>query len=86
MIVNQHLVIHFDAYENLEKVRSRSSGSDVFIEIFLSFQPQLSISSIQSVINELTAGLEKDIRNSHVTVVASAYQKKLLPQATPHNS
>jgi cation diffusion facilitator family transporter len=78
MIVNQHLVIHFDAYESLEKVRSRSSGSDVFIEISLSFQQQATISSIQAVIDELTSGLEQEIRNSHVTVVASAHRNTTL--------
>lgn len=72
MVVNRHLIRHFDSYEMLDRVRSRKAGGDIFIEIFLAFSGHRTIGDIQPLINELRADIEQEIRRSRVTVVARA--------------
>lgn len=69
-IINRHLAQYFDAYEMLDKVRSRTSGVDVFIEIFLNFHPNRSIGDIQVVLADIKGGIERDIPGSQVLMVA----------------
>jgi cation diffusion facilitator family transporter len=72
MVVNRHLIRHFDSYEMLDRVRSRKSGGDVFIEIFLAFDAKRTIGGIQPLIDDLCSGIEGEIRRSRVTVVVRA--------------
>lgn len=72
MVVNRHLIRHFDSYDNLDRVRSRKSGGDIFIEIFLAFEARRTIGEIQPLIDDLREGIEGEIRRSRVTVVARA--------------
>lgn len=73
MVINQHLVRHFEAYAMLDQVRSRCSGGDIFVEIFLGFDARKSIGEIQHVVDALKQGLEREIRNARVTIVARAH-------------
>jgi cation diffusion facilitator family transporter len=72
MVVNRHLIRHFDSYEMLDRVRSRKSGGDVFIEIFLAFDAERRIGEIQPLLDDLRGGIEGEIRRSRVTVVSRA--------------
>lgn len=72
MVVNRHLIRHFDSYDNLDRVRSRKSGGDIFIEIFLAFDSRRTIGEIQPLIDDLRKGIEGEIRRSRVTVVSRA--------------
>jgi divalent metal cation (Fe/Co/Zn/Cd) transporter len=69
-IINRHLAQYFDGYETLDKVRSRTSGVDVFIEIFLNFHPNRSIENIQVVLGDIKGGIEREIPGSQVLMVA----------------
>ena len=60
---------YFDEYERFHGVRSRKSGGDVYVEIFLEFDGNKQMAEVQSVINEMQAGLEQKIQNSHVSIV-----------------
>jgi divalent metal cation (Fe/Co/Zn/Cd) transporter len=73
-IINRHLAQYFDAYEMLDKVRSRTSGADVFIEIFLNFHPNRSIGDIQVVLGDIKGGIEREIPGSQVIMVAGAME------------
>lgn len=74
VIINQHLVRHFHSYLNLDCVRSRCAGSTVFIDIFLGFHPQQSIREIQATVDNLRAGLERDIPSAMVTVIPRSHE------------
>jgi len=74
VIINQHLVRHFDGYLNLDGVRSRCSGSTIFIDIFLGFHPQQSIREIQATVDKLRLGLEQDIPSAKVTVIPRSHE------------
>ena len=72
MVVNRHLIRHFDSYEMLDLVRSRKSGGDIFIEIFLAFDASRTLGDIQPLLNDLRDGIQAEIRRSRVTVVSRA--------------
>ncbi|MBJ7260097.1 MAG: cation transporter [Chthoniobacterales bacterium] len=74
VIINQHLVRNFECYLNLDGVRSRCSGSTIFIDIFLGFHPQQSIREIQATVDKLRAGLEQDIPSAKVTVIPRSHE------------
>ena len=74
VIINQHLVRNFDCYLNLDGVRSRCSGSTIFIDIFLGFHPQQSIREIQTTVDKLRSGLEQDIPSARVTVIPRSHE------------
>jgi cation diffusion facilitator family transporter len=76
-VINQQLVAHFHSYGMLERVRSRASGGDVFIDIFLSFHPATSMGDIQTVIDSIRDGIERQIHGARVTVVPSATRREL---------
>jgi len=74
VIINQHLVRNFECYLNLDGVRSRCSGSTIYIEIFLGFHPQQSIREIQTTVDKLRSGLEQDIPSAKVTVIPRSHE------------
>jgi divalent metal cation (Fe/Co/Zn/Cd) transporter len=53
----------------LHGIRSRRSGSSVYIEIFLEFDGRRPMAEVQTVINRMKEGLEQQIQGSHVTIV-----------------
>ena len=81
MVVNRHLIRHFDSYQRLDRVRSRKAGGDIFIEIFLAFSGDRTLDDIQPLIDDLRTGIEKEIRRASVTVVARAASAVLETEA-----
>jgi cation diffusion facilitator family transporter len=69
MVIVRHLAEFFDDYTALHGVRSRRSGSNVYIEIFLEFDPGKPMGEVQGAINRIKASLEKNIPKSCVSVV-----------------
>ncbi|MFA5262410.1 MAG: cation diffusion facilitator family transporter [Opitutaceae bacterium] len=62
------LARHFDRYDELLEVRSRRSGSQVFVEIILGFSPELKAAEVEATARALKAELEKEIPGSRVTI------------------
>ena len=70
MLITRALVNHFDNYLSFDEVRSRTSGREVFIDIFLGFESSKTIGEIQPVLDDLRTMLESEI--PHSTVVVNA--------------
>lgn len=68
IIILRELAHFLDDYEQLHGIRTRRSGSQVFIELFLEFAPQRTVADVQPVIDRLTGCLETAIPGSRVTV------------------
>jgi ferrous-iron efflux pump FieF len=68
LVITRELVAHFDEYENLRGIRSRRSGSQVFIDIFLEIAPDRKVGDVQSFFDTLRTDLESKIPNSRVVV------------------
>jgi ferrous-iron efflux pump FieF len=71
LIIINKLVAFFDEYKEIHGIRSRRSGNNIFIEIFLEFHGQRKMSDVQRVINEMKASMEGTIKGSFVTIVPS---------------
>lgn len=72
MLITKQLVKYFDAYTSLDGVRSRYSGRQVFIEIFLGFDARKSLGEAQEIIDAIRQNLEKEIPHSEVIVIPRA--------------
>jgi len=72
VLINKQLVKHYHAYVSLDGVRTRYSGQNVFIEIFIGFNPDQSLGEVQRVVDEMKKGLESDIPYVDVMIVPRA--------------
>jgi cation diffusion facilitator family transporter len=69
MVIVRHLAEFFDDYTALHGVRSRRSGTNVYIEIFLEFDSNRRMSEVQESINRIKDSLERNIPKSSVSIV-----------------
>jgi ferrous-iron efflux pump FieF len=68
LLITRELVEHFDQYEHIHGIRSRRSGSQVFIDIFLECAADRKVGEVQAFFDTLRTGLESKIPNSRVVV------------------
>jgi divalent metal cation (Fe/Co/Zn/Cd) transporter len=71
MLILRELATSFDKYHEFHGVRSRRSGSRIYIEIFLGFDPEQRAGEIQDFAATLKRSLESQIPGSVVSVVLS---------------
>jgi ferrous-iron efflux pump FieF len=69
MVIVSQLAAFFDEYSALHGIRSRRSGTNVYIEIFLEFDGNRKMSEVQDTINRIRCSLEAHIPKSSVSVV-----------------
>jgi ferrous-iron efflux pump FieF len=69
MVIVRHLAAFFDEYSALHGIRSRRSGTNVYIEIFLEFDGTRKMSEVQGTINRIRNSLEAHIPRSSVSIV-----------------
>jgi cation diffusion facilitator family transporter len=62
------LASHFEEYIDFHGLRSRRSGRDVYIELFLEFDGNRLMSDVQRSIDEMASMIEKGIPGSHVVI------------------
>jgi cation diffusion facilitator family transporter len=72
MVIVRHLAQFFDDYSALHGVRSRRSGSSVYIEIFLEFEGEKKMCEVQETINRIKTSLEVHIPKSTVSIVPTS--------------
>ncbi len=69
MAIMRTLAAHFDDYQQLHDIRSRRSGSQVFVEIFLEFPPQQTHQDVLGRCAQIKHSLEAEIPAAVVWVV-----------------
>lgn len=72
IIILRELTEFFDEYEAFHGVRSRRSGSNIYIEIFLEFDGERRMCEVQGAIDRMKESLESRIPKSSVTIVPSS--------------
>lgn len=72
MVIVRHLARFFNEYTALHGVRSRRSGSSVYIEIFLEFDGQKRMCEVQQVIDRIRISIEAQIPRSTVSIVPTS--------------
>ena len=68
VFILRELARYFNEYEALHGIRSRRSGSHVFVEIFLEFAAEKTVGEVQEVVNRLRRNIEHAIQGSRVTI------------------
>jgi len=72
MVIVQHLAQFFNDHTALHGVRSRRSGSNMYIEIFLEFDGEKRMCEVQETIDRIKASLEAHIPKSAVSIVPTS--------------
>lgn len=68
LVILGELAAFFDDYVALHGIRSRRSGSNVYIEIFMEFDSEKRMSEVQELINRMRESLERKIKSSQVVI------------------
>ncbi|NDA26887.1 MAG: cation transporter, partial [Verrucomicrobia bacterium] len=68
----RQLVRHMDDYERLHKVRSRRSGSHIFVEVFLEFDSNLRMAEVETRIDRLRQAIAETIPGADVSILPHA--------------
>lgn len=71
LVVIKELADHFDQYEQLHTIRSRRSGGNIYIEIFLEFPCDIRMSDVQDTIDAIKQSLEAKISKSSVNIITT---------------
>lgn len=69
LVILRALASHFDEYEALHGIRSRRTGGNTYIEIFLEFEGERKMSEVQQIIDSIKTDLEGKIQGSYVVIV-----------------
>ena len=71
LIILRELVANYDAYDQIHGFRTRRSGSQTFIELFMEFNPETKMESVYALLGRLEAELKNNIPNSQVMIIPS---------------
>ena len=71
VIIIRELVNHFDDYEQIHGFRSRRAGSQVFVELFLEFHPDLTMGQFYGISAHLKAAIRENFPSAQVLVIPS---------------
>jgi len=74
LVILRALAGHFDDYVAFHGVRSRRSGTTVYIDLFLEFEGRKTMAEVQQTIASLQTELERHIPGSRI-VIAPATAK-----------
>ncbi len=84
IIIIRELVNHFDAYEQIHGFRSRRAGSQVFVELFLEFDPRRTMAQVYEASHRIQEAIRGHFANAQVLVIPSrGGPERPLPAATP---
>ncbi len=65
------LALNFHRYAELHDIRSRRSGSEVFVEVFLGFEDEAAMASVMDDIEAIRTSILEEIGNGSVVVIPS---------------
>ncbi|MDD1728987.1 MAG: cation diffusion facilitator family transporter [Methanospirillum sp.] len=70
-LILQDLVEFFDEYIAFHGMKSRLSGNNVYIEIFLEFDDDRKMGEVQDIIDRMKSSIEQKIERSTISIVPS---------------
>lgn len=68
VLINRELAAFYREYKAFHGVRSRRSGNNIFIELFLEFDGSRAMKDVQESINKIKSSLEQKIQGSRVVI------------------
>ena len=76
LIILRQLVLNYEAYDQIHGFRTRRSGSNVFIELFLEFDGETRMLAVYGLLERLESELKKHIPNAQVMIIPSRSHRK----------
>ncbi|RVT91625.1 hypothetical protein EOD42_21930 [Rhodovarius crocodyli] len=67
--INRALAATFDSYDELLAVRTRTQGSDAWIEIEIGFAPDRRMGEVHALSQQITARIQNLIKGAHILVI-----------------
>ena len=71
LIILRELVANFDAYDQIHGFRTRRSGSQAFIELFLEFNPDTRMEALYDLLDRMESALKEQIPQAQVMIIPS---------------
>lgn len=72
----RELARSFDEYDQFHGWRCRRSGTEVYIDLFLEFEPARTMGDVQQAINRIRQRMETSIPGSHVSIVPATSKEQ----------
>ncbi len=69
LVILRELASYFDQYVAFHGIRSRRSGGNIYVEVFLEFDGKKRMAEVQEVIDTMKTRLEQKIPDSKVAIV-----------------
>ena len=63
------LALNFHRYDELHDIRSRRSGSDIFVEVFLGFDPEVTMGEVMEDIQSIRGSILEEVGPASVSVI-----------------
>lgn len=68
LVILKELALFFDDYEAIHGIRSRRSGANIYVEIFLEFDGNRKMSEVQNTVDLIKSHLQEKIHNSQIII------------------
>ena len=68
LVIVKELATYFDHYKEIHGVRSRRSGSHMYVDLMLEFDGAKKMAEVQEIINRMETTLEQRIPGCHVLI------------------
>ena len=69
LVILRELAAYFDQYVAFHGIRSRRSGGNIYVEVFLEFDGKKRMAEVQEVIDNIKTRLEQAMPDSKVAIV-----------------
>lgn len=76
MVIVKELAAHFDHYSGIHGVRSRRSGSHIYVDLLLEFDGDKKMAEVQEIINRMEIDLERSIPGCHVLIAPTTRARR----------
>jgi len=76
LVIVKELAKHFDHYKEIHGVRSRRSGSHIYVDLMLEFDGDKKMAEVQSIINHMETALERSIPGCHVLIAPTTRARR----------
>lgn len=76
LVIVKELAAHFDHYKEIHGVRSRRSGSHVYVDLMLEFDGDKKMAEVQEIINRMETDLERSIPGCHVLIAPTTRDRR----------
>lgn len=71
LIVMKELAEHFHKYVQIHEIKSRQSGGNIYVDIFLEFGSDQLMGEVQDIMDLMKSSLESQIPKSSVNIITS---------------